>query len=148
MKFIWRNRIASLALLTFFATSFLLALRVEAKLRAVRCLGLSTQPANNSPNSRACLGCHDGVSASNVRVTDAQSKSRGLTGDHPVLISYAQAYRRNPEELVAPNLIDSRLKLEGGQIGCLTCHSAASQERSFLTLPDTANGLCVSCHKK
>jgi predicted CXXCH cytochrome family protein len=62
------------------------------------------------------------------------------------MISYTEAYFRDPTSYMAPGTLDRRIKLEEGKIGCLSCHAPSSSENKMLLMPGP-RGLCVNCHR-
>lgn len=117
--------------------------------------------------SLTCLSCHDGTialgellsrksavtMAGGVTTMPAGNSNLGtdLSDDHPVSIAYtsALAAARNGE-LVDPSTLTGKVKLDNrGQMQCTSCHDAHDNTNGkFLTVPNTASALCISCHTK
>lgn len=117
--------------------------------------------------SLTCLSCHDGT----IALGDLLSKTTrvsmvggvttlpagnsnletDLSDDHPVSIAYttALAAARNGE-LVDPSTLTGKVRLDNrGQLQCTSCHDPHDNTNGkFLTVPNTASALCVSCHAK
>ncbi|MCK4340665.1 MAG: hypothetical protein KAY37_02935 [Phycisphaerae bacterium] len=107
--------------------------------------------------SLLCLGCHDGVTASDVyssahavMLTDQLANSRlGTTGlrSHPVGIKYplaAEGY--HPRAAVEAG----GLVLPNGRIQCTTCHDAHNTQRyaGMLRISNQRSHLCLTCHRR
>ncbi len=43
-------------------------------------------------------------------------------------------------------LLDERLRLFDGKVGCGTCHDMYSSEPKKLTVSDSGSNLCILCH--
>jgi predicted CXXCH cytochrome family protein len=100
--------------------------------------------------SLQCLGCHDG--------TVARTKSAGLAGSkgawqhsqiglsHPIGVEYPPS--RNPKQYHPQGLLDSRIQLFEGKLGCATCHGPYSSEKHGLVMSNDRSALCLTCHIK
>jgi predicted CXXCH cytochrome family protein len=119
-----------------------------APLAAARCTGAKLAAKLTAGDSKACLACHDGIVASAVFPEGAGLRGLGRMGNHPIYVSYTQAYLRKPEEYVAPSLLNPKVKLVDGQIECTTCHALNSREPAMLVVSDYRSALCLSCHRK
>lgn len=117
--------------------------------------------------SLTCLSCHDGTialgellsratavtMAGGVTTLPAGNSNLGtdLSDDHPISIAYtsALAAARNGE-LVDPATLTGKVKLDNrGQMQCTSCHDPHDNSNGkFLTVPNTASALCVTCHAK
>ncbi len=111
-----------------------------AGLGALRCLR-----SDRSTDLKTCLSCHDGILASNIKLTDTSSSDP--TRNHPVGISYSDAYTRKPDEFVQLSLLDPQLKLVNGEVQCVTCH-IGDTNGSWTLVKDGSGPLCLSCHRK
>lgn len=122
-------------------------------------------PANSK--SSACMQCHDGSKAKSIGIKHADSvmtfTSHG-SSNHPVGMSYARYARKSPASYIAPARLDSRIKLESGQVTCVSCHEtklhetvvAMQSEQNIavekcsstknLTTGSNQTRLCMSCH--
>lgn len=121
-------------------------------------------PANST--SAACMQCHDGSSAKNVSLKHADTAmtftSHG-SSNHPVEMNYESYARKNPASYVAVARLDSRIKLENGQVTCVSCHETRSHEvkvvmnqqsdvvencssTKLLSTGSSQTRLCMSCH--
>ena len=129
--------------------AFLLTVRVLAgNPKRLACTGAQLWKESADTESTVCLSCHDGVVASDRAPRQIAIGGMGQTVDHPVMMSYVEAYVRNRSELVPAARVDRRVKLINGKIECVTCHVSASGERSFLVMRNGRDELCVSCHVK
>ncbi len=121
-------------------------LRAAAKSPEVECTGVGLAPMSRLETSKGCLSCHDGSIASDVpsgvRLADWSGP-----GNHPVMVSYLDAYLRNPSGLVSPQMLDHRVQLEEGKVQCTTCHSVSPQGQWSLVKSNQQSALCLSCHR-
>lgn len=107
--------------------------------------------------SLLCLGCHDGVTATDVyssahavTVSDQLANSRlGTTGlrSHPVGIKYplaAEGYHTRAA-VEAGGLV-----LPDGRIQCTTCHDAHNTHRhpGMLRISNQRSRMCLTCHRR
>ena len=117
--------------------------------------------------SASCMQCHNGSTAKNIGIKHAESavtfSSHG-SSNHPVGMFYDSYARKNPASFVAPASLDSRIKLEQGQVTCISCHETKSHNTEValvnelkstiekcsstkkLTTGSSQTRLCMSCH--
>jgi predicted CXXCH cytochrome family protein len=103
--------------------------------------------------SKDCLGCHDGLRASDVSVNYRNSSGSSRTGryfsgkDHPIGMDYASyaAYGRGYKPVA---MLNQKMLLIKGKVGCLTCHNPLNPEKSHLVMSDYRSALCLTCHDK
>jgi hypothetical protein len=114
-------------------------------------------------SSKLCLGCHDGISATNE--TGAApvigGTSAALTNNHPISVSYAWGQDSRLRDPASSYLPDGRLvavALEQNRVECATCHIVHGVGDAFAdvvasgphgsTTRDGARGsdLCLACH--
>lgn len=101
--------------------------------------------------SLQCLGCHDG--------TVAKAGSFGLPGSqgtwehgsaigisHPIGVEYPP--RDRVREYRPVTLLDPRIRLFKGKLGCCTCHGPYSKEQHGLVMSNSGSMLCFACHMK
>ena len=125
-------------------------------------------PANSK--SASCMQCHDGSKAKNVGLKHADAAMRFTShgsSNHPVGMPYDIYARKNPASYVALARLDSRIKLENGQVTCVSCHetkqsslhkldivslkekdgtiNTCSSTKELTTGPGQTR-LCMSCH--
>ncbi len=106
--------------------------------------------------SLLCLGCHDGVTATDVytashavTVTEPLRRTglgaRGLRS-HPVGVKYP---RPRPDYHPAAAVEASGLHLPDGRIQCTTCHDAHNTRDfdGFLWISNQRSALCLTCHR-
>ncbi len=106
--------------------------------------------------SLLCLGCHDGVTATDVytashAVTVAEPLRRtglGARGlrSHPVGVKYPGP---RPDYHPAAAVAASGLHLPDGRIQCTTCHDAHNTRGfdGFLWISNQRSALCLTCHR-
>jgi hypothetical protein len=101
--------------------------------------------------SATCLGCHDGVTASESRYETAWNRGGGSVGDgarnHPVGVDYPHAGRRGKGVQLKPTLLlPEAVRLPGGAVGCLSCHNLYDRNPGRLSVPIEGSRLCMTCH--
>ncbi|UCE58681.1 MAG: hypothetical protein JSU63_14710 [Phycisphaerales bacterium] len=101
--------------------------------------------------SRSCMGCHDGVSASESANSTAWNRGPGSRGDsrrnHPVGVSYAvRSSKQLANHLRPVALLPPEIRLPNGQVSCTSCHDLYGTERGRLAVPIEGSKLCFSCH--
>jgi predicted CXXCH cytochrome family protein len=106
--------------------------------------------------SLLCLGCHDGVTATDVyasahavtltgQLANSRLGSTGLRG-HPVGIRYPVAQ----EGYHTRAAVEARgLSLPQGRIQCTTCHDAHNTHHhsGMLRISNSRSRLCLTCHR-
>ncbi|QDV92049.1 Doubled CXXCH motif (Paired_CXXCH_1) [Phycisphaerae bacterium RAS2] len=134
--------------------------------------GAARPPAERLPRSRAvlaqdsdreldrhslvCLGCHDGVIATDVFTTAhaASLASLGPSGDrspalagHPIGGRYPSDHPRYRAASIATR--DGRIRLPGGRVQCVSCHDPhdAGSHPAMLVKSNERSALCLSCHR-
>ncbi|MDP2369654.1 cytochrome c3 family protein [Rhodoferax sp.] len=109
--------------------------------------GVDSNAPELDPYSRKCMECH-GENANPRLATrvDRQGVVRHATpsANHPIGMSYQKAatfggYRER-------RLVERRLMLPGGQVGCVSCHSGYQKEHGKLVVPKEKSALCFECH--
>lgn len=134
--------------------------------------GLSSapQPSVEIPSnsqSVACMQCHDGSDAKDISIKHADTAMRFTShgsSNHPVGMKYSSYARKDPTSYVSSARLDSRVKLENGQVTCISCHKTnlhnsevamksepqARVEKctstKALTTGPSQTRLCMSCH--
>jgi hypothetical protein len=101
--------------------------------------------------SRRCLSCHDGVTASE-HVNGPAASSVGLFVErgqaHPVGISYGSSGGHQAKTpLRHRNLIPHEVRLPGGVVSCVSCHDIYQASPNLLSLPIEGSKLFFSCHE-
>ncbi len=124
---------------------------------------LASKPGQPTGSSKLCLSCHDGTIALGKlistrrrpiklpqRITGRASMDTDLSDDHPISFTYDSALSAVNPELVDPSLLgDGPVKLESGQMQCISCHDSHSSDYpKFLVVDGRYSGLCVICHEK
>lgn len=103
--------------------------------------------------SRGCLGCHDGVTAATarIRVGPADGAARSMPWDaledHPVGTPYPGAGGGGGSRFRPRGSLPAQIRLPGGTVGCVSCHSMYSREPKLLALPAEGSRLCFACHR-
>jgi len=101
--------------------------------------------------SRRCLGCHDGVSASDSSYATAENRGPGDLGDprrnHPIGVPYpSQRLRGHSSRFKPATGLPKEVRLPGGGVGCSSCHNLYSKDPKKLTVPVEGSRLCFTCH--
>lgn len=94
-----------------------------------------------------CIGCHDGSVGKAVAFRLGQGVWNHDKGVHPIGVSYREN-RMKRGRLVPVSMLDKRLRLFDGRIGCGTCHDMYSKLPKNLVKSNAGSRLCKSCHKK
>ncbi len=101
--------------------------------------------------TRQCLSCHDGASASESNNITPFSNWGGYVGDrhrnHPIAVQYADPSRSKDLTPLRPSsLLPPEISLPGGNVGCVSCHNLYAGEEHLLTVPIHGSELCLTCH--
>ncbi len=107
-------------------------------------------------HSLVCLGCHDGVIATDVFTTNHAGDLAGFAGSadagtalagHPIGGTYPAEHPRYR----SANLVtrDGRIRLPGGRVQCVSCHDPhhAGGHPAMLVKSNERSALCLSCHR-
>ena len=100
-------------------------------------------------SSDKCLGCHDGIIASDSHMSPGESSSfQGpfIGMSHPVAINYSPTYNKNPARYIHPQSISPEIRLFDDKIECLSCHNKDSNIDHYLVMNNRGSRLCLSCH--
>jgi len=101
-------------------------------------------------DSRTCLGCHDGTSATGVAYQRPEELGRtgrsAMHTSHPVDVDYRLAATRKPGMLHPAAALPENLMLPSGKVTCVTCHDGASREKNHVSVSMSRSRLCGSCH--
>lgn len=104
--------------------------------------------------SQDCLSCHDGLRASDIAVVYRNSpenprKGKRVSGkDHPVGMDYADYVASGRGNYKPIAMLNSKMMLINGKVGCLTCHNPLNPEKNHLVMSDFRSALCLTCHNK
>ena len=102
--------------------------------------------------SRSCMTCHDGASASDAGGGSHAKRMRdGEDGaDHPVGVLMRATSRTKDGDfrIASPTSLDPRIRLFSGAIGCGSCHSVYSSQSKMLVMSNRGSALCLQCHKQ
>lgn len=99
---------------------------------------------HDSDRTNTCLSCHDGSLASDPGVR-VGAGARSDT-DHPIGIVYSPRSMAKVRTLVPAAMLDSRIRLFDGKVGCGSCHSPYSSREKLLIMSNRDSALCLSCH--
>jgi hypothetical protein len=102
------------------------------------------------PESRSCLSCHDNITvtipAQNETTQQRKHRWQKMT-DHPIGMEYGAVALRRVSRYKFP-LIDDRIRLFNGRVGCGSCHSLYAQTKYHLVEKNERGILCRKCHNK
>lgn len=138
-----------------FLTAFAIGFFVFAHTRQA-----SAIPSYLDTESQNCLSCHDASVATDVTLQVCSEPDC----DHPIGVNYVWAATQNAG-LRDPILLNPNIRLvDGGSIGCGTCHvpynsgdhAALSNQRAqypdipdpMLVIDNRRSELCLACHIK
>jgi len=111
------------------------------------------QEAGIDSFSKDCLSCHDGLQATDVSVDYRSRPGSSRTGrpvsgkDHPIGMDYA-SYAAFGRGYKPASMLNLKMVLVNGKVGCLTCHNPLNPEKSHLVMSDYRSALCLTCHDK
>ncbi len=111
--------------------------------------GLNRTLAGPQEETRECMACHDGSVAKDAGSHRLKLDSDlGSSDDHPVGIAYrSNTGRQDPVILKDASRIDHRVRLFSATVGCGSCHSIYSREKSLLVMNNSGSRLCLQCHQ-
>ncbi len=84
--------------------------------------------------SRKCMRCHDGSNGTYIPLRPVTAPIEHVeagsikTKNHSVGMFYAKSVEKQPTGYVDPISLNSRIKLIGGKVGCLSCHIKKTDE--------------------
>ena len=76
--------------------------------------------------SRACLACHDGVTASDTPPAQRHADAVGISNadnSHPVGVSYSETTFDKRRQYNTEAILDPAIRLVDGMVSCVSCHS-------------------------
>jgi predicted CXXCH cytochrome family protein len=133
--------------------------RADVHWMAVQTAHVGAEATPTAPSShlldaqtRQCLGCHDGVGASESSNTTPWNRGHaasfgGPQGNHPVGVSYPTGSQaRTGSQFRAKSFLPEQVQLPRGQVSCVSCHDLYSGDRYLLTVPIEGSELCFTCH--
>lgn len=95
--------------------------------------------------SQLCITCHDGRVSSDGGFGGSET-FRDALGNHPVGIKYPAPSKSSINSLRAASMLDPRIRLIDGEVGCQSCHSLYSREPKLLVITSQQSQLCLACH--
>lgn len=122
--------------------------------------GRENQAAGDSQNaaidsfSQDCMTCHDGLRGSDVRLVFRNSPGNSGKGmrasgkDHPIGMDYANYAAFGGGGYNPVSMLNPKMMLINGKVGCLTCHNPLNPEKNHLVMSDFGSALCLTCHNK
>ena len=100
--------------------------------------------------SRSCLGCHDGVSATEHTISPADRGRAHLSEkgqSHPIGVPYEGNREHGKSPALRPRaLLPDKVRLPGGSVSCVSCHNLYVSTPSRLVVPIEESRLCLTCH--
>mgnify|MGYP000943717110 CR=1 FL=1 len=89
-----------------------------------------------------------GMTASDAGAHSVRRRDIDPPSDHPIGILMRASSRTQDGDfrLASPNRLDRRIRLFDGAVGCGSCHSVYSKERSHLVMSNRGSALCLNCH--
>lgn len=106
---------------------------------------LAYKPQGVDDFSVTCLACHGGnlLSGWNIRLVHS---TKDASGSHRIGTNYVSLAMRGPG-LQEPEMLDPRIVLAEGRVGCLSCHDPFNLDGNHLVMSNSGSRLCLSCHK-
>jgi predicted CXXCH cytochrome family protein len=95
-------------------------------------------------DTRNCLSCHDGLMSSDIAMGSADVSQ--LAREHPIGMNLAARASDSALALRDPQVLDPRIRLVDGRVGCTSCHSPFSPQKKLLVMSNHRSQLCLSCH--
>lgn len=96
--------------------------------------------------SKACVGCHDGSTASDAGSHALPFSPGGDPSDHPIGVLVNAKTQREDCGIRSSQAIDTRVRLYNNAIGCGSCHNVYSDQKDLLVISNQRSALCLSCH--
>jgi predicted CXXCH cytochrome family protein len=108
------------------------------------------QGKNLDSFSAGCLVCHDGKSASQVRLSIINSPNKRdamkkISTKHPIGMDY-EKYSASNKALKSLDEMSQNLSLTEGRVSCITCHDPLNSGQNHLRITKTGIDLCSACH--
>ena len=102
--------------------------------------------------SRRCLGCHDGLTATDASYSTQWDRGRarmgGMQADHPVGIRYPRFSSGMSDSQLRPIAsLPDQIRLPGGRVACVSCHNLYAGKERLLAIENDRSMLCFSCHE-
>lgn len=97
--------------------------------------------------SVACLACHDATVAPDVGLAPSPDHA-GPSAEHPVRVSYRDAYARNPRAFHLPEQVERTHTLPAGKVECVTCHRPDAAGGWAVATAGPGRKLCGGCHRQ
>lgn len=110
--------------------------------------GAKVTVASLDGQSRRCLGCHDGVSATESNGGNHTGGFAGGRGrEHPVGVEYGRIRGRRQKAPLRPReLLPDDIRLPDGRVSCVSCHNLYGDDAKLLSVPIQDSKLCFTCH--
>lgn len=103
--------------------------------------------ARVDPTTLLCIECHyDRIDSLDGGLGAGTWSHFSGRLNHPIGVSYRDAYRRKPKSYVSPSMIGKGIELFDGKIGCGTCHNRFADKNFMLVMSNERSKLCFSCH--
>ena len=98
--------------------------------------------------SLACIECHDSHLSKPANTLSAGLWRHSGSLNHPVGLPYSRATLKRQREFRPAVVLNKKMTLFDGKIGCGTCHSVYSKESNMLVMDNRGSRLCLECHIK
>jgi predicted CXXCH cytochrome family protein len=100
------------------------------------------------PVSLECLGCHDGVTASEVKISVSATGylQHESASSHPIGTDYAE-YANIDTSVTPIDELPKEVLLVDGKVGCPTCHESYKEVHGALVITKQGSKLCFTCHR-
>ena len=111
-------------------------------------LEVAVQLGYIDPLSLDCLGCHDGVTASEVRISVSEGGviQHSASSAHPIGTDYAE-YSNFDTSVEPISSLPPEILLVDGKMGCPSCHVPYDTVHGALVITQQGSKLCFTCHR-
>lgn len=99
---------------------------------------------NADGHASECIMCHDGAIAKAVTDCIGIRCNISRINSHPV----EKPYPTKESFVQYGDVLRSGIKLDEGQVSCISCHDLRNQERGHPVIQNRSDNLCFKCHIK
>lgn len=103
------------------------------------------QVTQHDVTTEQCMQCHNGSHGRQITTKGAdepmQFNSVGKQVNHPVGMDYQTYAGRKPGSYVHPAMLNPRVRLVNGQVGCVSCHQSRPTQLAMAGSPIQSDAL-------
>jgi predicted CXXCH cytochrome family protein len=118
----------------------------RAHLSPQRVMGATPRARGLDSETRSCVACHDGAAGSDMGSHPVRAGGMGEGADHPMGVPMIPGARSQEGDFRMARVLNPRIRLVEGVVGCGSCHSVYSREADQLVMSNRGSRLCLSCH--